>query len=151
MRTDQLRAAFHTVVRLGVAVPVALIFPLQWLALGPGALAAVMVTCLCGWLFAEVLMKDWARIPFTCSYIPGKRFVPQSVLIAFVAFILTTIGTGVTLLSLTGRPGSSVPNAMLVGAVLLLRWRRLHKWKGTPLEFEDQLPTEIHPLKLSPD
>lgn len=135
-----------------MAVPVAVVLPLQWLALGPRALVALMVTCLCGWLLAEILMKDWARIPFTCSYIPGKWFVPQSLLIAVVAFILfTSIGAVVAGVSATGRRSALVPNAMVAGAALVARTQRLRKWNETPLEFEDQPPTEIHPLKLSPD
>ena len=36
-------------------------------------------------------------------------------------------------------------------AVWLLRRRRLNRWKDMPLLFEDQLPTEVHPLRLSVD
>jgi len=147
VRVDQLRAAIHTVTKLGVGVPVLLVLPLQWSLIGPGALVALAVESLCGLLFVEILMKDWARIPFTCSYIPGKRFVPQTVLIVFVSFVFfTTIGTGVVFLGLTGRPGALGPLGMLVGLIMAMRWRRIRLWKQAPLEFEDQLPTEVNPL-----
>ena len=43
-------------------------------------------------LFVEILMSDWSRIPFTCSYIPGKRIrAADPVLIAFVAFTLFSL------------------------------------------------------------
>jgi len=152
LRSDQLRAAVHTVLRLGVAVPIALVFPLQWMILGSGAISALMVASLCGLVFVEILMNNWARIPFTCSYIPGKRFVPQSILMAFVAFTLfTAIGSGVTYLSLMQWRGGLMANGILLGIALLLGWRRRRKWSQTPLVFEDQLPTEIHPLQLSVD
>jgi len=65
----------------------------------------------------------------------------------FVSFVFfTTIGTGVVFLGLTGRPGALGPLGMLVGLIMAMRWRRIRLWKQAPLEFEDQLPTEVNPL-----
>jgi hypothetical protein len=151
-RRDQLRAAVQTVRRLGVILPLALTLPLQWAVLGRSAGLALAADLLCGFLFVEILMSGWQRIPFTCSYIPGKRFVPQSLLIGFVAFVLfTTIGYGVVQLSRSGRPGALVPNALLLGETLWLRRRRLINWTETPLAFEDQVPAEIQLLHLTAD
>jgi hypothetical protein len=149
-RTDQLEAAVHIVRRLGALVPIAIIAPLQWLVLGRDAIGVVAVALLFGWLLVEILMKDWARIPFTCSYIPGKGFVPQTILTGFLSFVtFTTAGAALARFSLTGRPASFALNVLLFAGVVALRRHNLTKRSGTPLAFEDQLPTEVNPLRLS--
>jgi hypothetical protein len=151
-RRDQLEAAVHAVRRLGTIVPVVLLAPLQWLVLGGNAIVASMVALLCGWLLVEILMRDWVRIPFTCSYIPGKGFVPQTILTGLVSFItFTTAGALLVRFSLTSHPASLALNAMLFTAVFVLRRRRVNMWKRTPLAFDDELPTEVNPLRLSSD
>ena len=150
-RVEQLDAAVHTVRRLGVVVPLLLMAPLEgwcW----AGAIGASAVALLCGWLLVEILMRHWARIPFTCSYIPGKGFVPQSILIGFSSFVFfTTAGSGLAWGSVIGRPEAFVLDAMLLAGVLVLRRRRLLARHATPLAFEDQLPVEVSPLRLSLD
>jgi len=151
-RADQLDAAVHTVRWLGAIIPVALVAPVQWLVLGRDAIAASLVALLCGSLLVEILMKDWARIPFTCSYIPGSGFVPQTILTGLVSFVaFTGAGAGLARLNFTGHPGSLAADAIVCSAVWLLRRRRLNRWKDAPLLFEDQLPTEVNPLRLSVD
>jgi hypothetical protein len=152
VRVEQLDAAVHTVRRLGVVVPLLLVAPLEGMVLGWGAIGASAVALLCGWLLVEILMRHWARIPFTCSYIPGKGFVPQSILIGFSSFVFfTTAGSGLAWGSVIGRPEAFVLDAMLLAGVLVLRRRRLLAWHATPLAFEDQLPVEVSPLRLSLD
>jgi hypothetical protein len=151
-RADQLEAAVHTVRRLGAIVPVVLTVPLEWLVLGRDAIGVVIVALIFGWLLVEILMKDWARIPFTCSYIPGKGFVPQTILTGLLSFVVfTTAGAVLARVSLTGHPASFALNAILLAGVLALRRYRLNTRKDTPLAFEDQLPTEVNPLRLSLD
>jgi hypothetical protein len=151
-RADQLNAAAAAVWRLGVLAPVVLMFPLQWLSLGPRAFVTALVTLVVGGLFAEILMRDWARIPFTCSYAPGKRFVPQSILIGLLSFIgYTTTGTTMAGLTLEAPAVGWAVMTALVAAIAALRWRRTHYSRHTPLTFEDALPVEINPLRLHGD
>lgn len=151
-RPDQLDAALHTVRRVGVFAPLLVIAPVSWLVLGTDAIAVLLVALLCGCLLVEILMKRWTRIPFTCSYIPGKGFVPQSILIGFTSFVVfTTIGAGLAWGNRPVRSASLTIDVVLCAAVLVMRWRRLQNWTETPLDFEDQLPTEVNPLRLSPD
>jgi hypothetical protein len=149
-RVDQLRAAIRTMVVLGVSAPIVAMLPVQWLLLGPQALVAAAATWIVGLLFAEVLMKEWARIPFSCSYIPGKGFVPQLLLKAFVSFVLlTTVGRGLVYVALAEPPRGFIPLGLVLALVLWLQHRRVERWKQTPLLFEDVLPTEVNPLRLS--
>ena len=149
-RCDQLEAVVQTVKRLGVALPVVLLLPLQWLAIGPSALLAAVVALLCGSVFVELLLAGWQRIPFTSAYIPGKRFVPQSLLIGFVTFVLfTTIGSGLVGVSLM-RPSSSLwIIAVLAGTILRLRTTRRRRSHTHPLAFEDQPPADVQVLGLT--
>jgi hypothetical protein len=151
-RIDQLDAALSTVRSVGVVGPIMLVAPFAWVALGINAIAAILVALLCGWLLVEILMKDWTRIPFTCSYIPGKQFVPQSLLRGFVSFgAFTMIGWGLARSSLRGQPLSLVIDAMLLAAVPIVRRQRVDGWRQATLAFEDQSPTEVNPLRLSLD
>jgi hypothetical protein len=152
-RADQLDASVATVFRLGVLLPAALLLPVQWLALGPIAMLTMLVSVLWGWLLVESLMVNWRRIPFTCTYIVGKGFMPQLVLLGFLAFVgFTTIGRGLAY-------GSSVrsPTFGLTVCALLLPigygFRR-HRRQASiveSLQFEDALPTEANALRLSGD
>ena len=151
-RIDQLAAATYTVLRIGAILPVVATAPLAWLVLGPLAIGPAIVTVLCGWLLVEILMKEWARIPFTCSYIPGKGFVPQTMLTGLASFVLfTSIGAALAQFSLRGTTTALAINAVLLAMALTLRQRRLNAARTTPLVFEDQLPTEVNPLRLSTD
>ena len=59
--------------------PRPLTLPIQWMVAGPRAIVAAALTAVFGLLWTEVLLHDWRRIPFTCSYMPGKHTVSQSV------------------------------------------------------------------------
>ncbi|MEP7305094.1 MAG: hypothetical protein ABJA98_06215 [Acidobacteriota bacterium] len=146
---DQLDAALHTVRRLGAVVPLVAIAPLEWLVLGRDAIGVVAVALLFGGLLVEILMRDWARIPFTCSYIPGKGFVPQTVLTGLLSFVLfTTSGAVLARVTLTGHRAAFALDAMLFALVLALGRYRRSRWTDTPLAFEDQLPVDVNPIRL---
>jgi hypothetical protein len=151
-RPEQLDAAVQIVRRIGIVGPLVLTAPLEWLVLGRQAFGVLAVALLCGWLLVEILMRGWARIPCTCSYVPGKGFVPQSILAGFSSFVLfTTAGAGLARFSVTGRPVPLAFDAVLVTAVLIMRRQRLNASSAAPLAFEDQLPAEVNPLRLSLD
>ena len=86
-RAEVAAANVRIVLTLGVAVPLALIAPVQWWVLGPSAAAIIALEALIGWLVVEWRMADWRRIPFTCSYIPGKGFVPHMFAKGFATYL----------------------------------------------------------------
>ena len=95
-------------------------------------------------------MGEWRRIPFTCSYMPGKRFVGLTALIGFAAFVVfTSIGPGLVYYSRSHRIGWLVVMAMLAAVVWQRRRRRARLTRHTPLLFEDIMPSEVEPLRLS--
>jgi hypothetical protein len=76
--------------------------------------------------------------------------VPQTILTGFASFVLfTTVGAGLARSSFSGRGLPLIVDALLVAGVVTLRRRRLKAWQDTPLAFEDQLPQEVSPLRLS--
>ena len=95
------------------------------------------------------VLLDWRRIPFTCSYLPGKRFVAHSLLFGLAAFVLFTLLAVELVRAATG----AASRALMIAAVLsvagvLLRRRRLAIWSATPLMFEDELPDPPQQLRL---
>lgn len=151
-RGAQLSAVVHTVVWLGVVVPLVALFPIEWAVLGPPAIRGTSMAFLCGLVLVELHMGEWRRIRFTCSYAPGKRFVGHTILLGFVAFVLfTTIGYGLVRYSFGHRTGWLVVMGCLGAVVLQRRRRRLSVWRQTTLIFDDVLPNEVEPLQLSSD
>jgi hypothetical protein len=151
IRCDELRAAERLVSQFAAVLPVLLTLPLQWLVAGPQAIVAAMLTAGFGLLWAEVLLHDWRRIPFTCSYLPGKHTVAQAVIVGLGIFL--TFGTIIGAMEFTTlrspRPAAGAVFAMVVilGAALVRR-RRRRLWSSTPLMFTDELPSDVHTLAL---
>ena len=146
-RREQLRAVDRIVSIYVIGVPLGAATPLLWMALGRDALLPAAVVASVGLVFVHAVLLDWRRIPFTCSYLPGKRFIGHSALIGFAACLLFTLASGgfvrVAIVRQT--------QAMAIIAALLiigfwLRDRRLAAWRRTPLMFEDEFPDQ--PLQL---
>ena len=93
-RVEQLNAVAGSFIRFGVIVPLAVIFPVEWAVFGRESLTAIAVAGMAGMFLVELQMSDWRRISFTCSYMPGKRFVGLTLVIGFAAFMaFTSIGS----------------------------------------------------------
>ena len=98
-------------------------------------------------------MVDWRRIPFTCTYIAGKGFVPQLVLLGFLTFVgFTTVGRALAYGSAVRSPVFGLTVCALLTAIILgLRRYRHQDSLIEKLQFEDALPSEMNALKLSGD
>jgi hypothetical protein len=149
MRREQMRAVDRVVTAYVIGVPVLAAAPLLWVALGPDALLAGLVVASIGLVFVHAVLLDWRRIPFTCSYLPGKRFIGHSALIGFAACLLfTVISTGLVRTALVDvNQGLVITGALLIIGYWL-RERRLATWKKTPLMFEDEFPDQMVQLQL---
>jgi hypothetical protein len=150
-RADRLHAAEHLMVECAVLVPVVLVLPVHWMIAGPRALLAAAVTGACGFLWTEVLLHDWRRIPFTCAYMPGKHAVAQSFSVGAGAFvIIRTIGGAIEGATLRGP--SYIPALITVATMsaiaIVLRRQRRQSWQAAPVLFDDELPSEVQQLGL---
>ncbi len=146
-RREQLRAVDRVVTTYVLGVPLTAAVPLLWMTLGPGALLPAAVVAAVGLVFVHIVLLDWRRIPFTCSYLPGKRFIGHSALIGVASCVLFTVtGGGFVRAAMT----DTTMGIVIAGALLVigygLRERRLFTWKKTPLMFEDEFPDQ--PLQL---
>lgn len=65
---------------------------------------------------------------------------------SFVLF--TLLGTAIARATIAGHPTAWTANAVLGTAAGVLHWQRLRKWRTIPIDYEDELPTEVRSLKL---
>ena len=150
-RFDALEGAGSVLKLIGVACPIAVLFPIQWRVFGPGALITSATSLVAGLLLVELVLLGWRRLPFTCSYIVGKRTAPLLLIRGFLIFAgFTEIAAAAVRQSLASWPGGGLLIiGVLAGVVVALRRLRQHLREAEPLEFEDTLPTETNPLRLS--
>jgi len=141
-RLAQLQAVVRLMRQVTVGLPMVLMAPLEWKLLGLRAVLALGMNVVCGLLWVEVLLRNWRRIPFTCSYMPGKQFIGQSTVVGMGVLVLGFPITGV-LASSAARSVVlfAVATAVLGGLLLWLRRWRLAFWKDVPLEFDDKMPS----------
>jgi hypothetical protein len=148
-RADQLRAVDHVVMTYVVGVPVVTAVPMLWLTVAAAAVIAEIVVALVGLVFVHAVLLDWRRIPFTCSYLPGKRFVGHSLVVGVGAYLLfTLVGVGLVRMAIADARHAVVIVAVLSIVAITLRRRRLAMWRQVPLMFEDEFPNEPLQLRL---
>jgi hypothetical protein len=149
-RAQELSTVVRTLIVLGVVLPLTMLFPIGWAVLGARVLQWTSIAGLCGVILVELHMMEWRQIPFTCSYEPSAQDVGKTVAVGAVAFVLfTMIGPRLVWYS-SAHPARWLGVMSMLGVVLLyLRRQRLWFSKQTTLMFEDVLPNEVEPLKLS--
>ena len=151
-RADQLQAAVSALRWFSVVAPIILLLPVQWLVIGAGVVPVVIVEAILGCLVVEIVMRNWQVIPFTSSYLPGKGFLPQTLLKASVVFIaFTTIGSALAYLTWEGTSIAMAVDAILLATVVILHRRRRALAAVQPLSFEDLPPTDVQTLGLFSD
>ena len=95
---------------------------------------------------------DWQRIPFTCSYLPGKGFVPHMFVKGFASFVFFSTASVLVLRISLARPIATIVFAAIFsGTAGLLAVLRARHARESPLIFEDELPTDVNPLRLNAD
>jgi hypothetical protein len=131
-------------------LPLAILFPAEWAVLGSRAVQCASIAFLCGLVLAELQMAKWRRIPFTCSYAPSRQLAGLTMLIGATAFLLFTM-IGSRLVQYTFAHAARWLAVMtILGAVFLyLRRQRLWLSRQAALTFEEVLPNEVEPLRLS--
>jgi hypothetical protein len=149
LRPAQLDAVEQLFMRLVVWPVLFVVLPLQWAILGVDALAALPVTYLGGIVLVELVIRTWRRIPFTCGYIPGKRNIALTFLIAVTSYIFfTNIGAGMASLGRFHPSRLMIVVGILMTVAALLRRDRLRTWGQSPLMFDDDPAEFVQPLQL---
>jgi hypothetical protein len=143
-RATQLRAVTRLMRQTTVVCPLVLMAPLEWGLFGPRAVVALAMNAVCGLLWVEVLLRGWRRIPFTSSYVPGKQFVAQTVVVGVGTLVLgVTIVGAMALGAVRSWTFFAIMSGVLGTITYLLRRTRLNLWSHGELEFDDKLPSAL--------
>jgi len=97
-------------------------------------------------------LSDWQRIPFACTYLPGKHVLAYGlgVLVACF-FVVGVIGSSLIRWAIQQPLKTTALALVLIAAYVWLRRARLKTWGRLPLEFEDYNPAEVRKLGFVPD
>ena len=102
-------------------------------------------------MLLELILIGWRRVPFTCTWLPGKRPLPLALFAMLAIFWVTAAFADIVALVITRGPR---PVATLAAILLViggtLRWLRRRSWAARPLEFEDEDPSRMQQLGLGP-
>jgi hypothetical protein len=122
---------------------------LQPRLLGAATWAALALSSLAIFALAELLMIDWRRVPFACSYLPGTRVLAYhlGVLFAFY-FVFVLILSAAIRANIVSPLASMTLGGFLIAAWAALRRERIKTWGVLALEFEDVDPADVQQLKL---
>lgn len=113
-----------------------------WLWPWPQAAAHLVVLGLVGLILADLALYSFRKIPFTCSYLPGKSQVHMIVVAA--AIVMSVVAQSVLWeQEAFQEPGMMTAMLALLGLAMLgIRWRIrvLASWDEEGLQFEEQAP-----------
>jgi len=148
-RRDQFRVVDYLASICLSGVPAAWSLLVWWIATGDPEPTAAVVVGLIGLVSVHAVLLDWRRIPFTCSYLPGKRFIFYSLTIAILAFaFFMAVGAALVTMARSNPLQTVVIVMILATAAWLLRRHRLGSWGQAPLMFEDEFPDRVLELQL---
>jgi hypothetical protein len=145
-----LMAVRKVMLAIGVA-PAALIsavaFPAMWGASAGFRFAAVVM--LISLLVLELLMREFRKLPFTCSYMPGKANLKLTLGFYICAFSIATVLIAKAAVEAASRPWVFVLVAGVSAAALgALVWMRRQSDDG-PLIYEETHDWQVIKLELS--
>jgi hypothetical protein len=137
----------------GVAPVVLAAAPLELGLLGgrDGAVALVWVT-MTMLILVELLLLPFQKVPFTCSYLPGRRSLAETVLFYGVAAGAYIYGLSLVFTVALPEP----PLALLFFGLQLAAWAYLRRWRKEgavlgKLEFEEEMEPAVVVLGIGKD
>jgi hypothetical protein len=151
-RPEKYFAATRSLFLLMGVLPALLTAVILGLRLRPWQQVAVhlAVLSLLGWLLVEVALFRFEKVPFTCSFLPGKSNV--QVVFWGAAFILTVLSTAATLYEqrVLHDPWHDAGLMAALGAAAAAMWtvNRVHA-RSAAISFEETEPPVIMTLGLT--
>ena len=113
-----------------------------------GAAWAVLAFPLCVAAF-EFLFREWRKMPFTCSYLPGKRPLALTV-VGYLALLPLLYPVGFIVMLGASNPAAFVIVLGIELALLKrLRSARLATWGRSPLRYEEEPDRAVESIGLS--
>jgi hypothetical protein len=122
--------------------------PVELRCLGWRAIAEVALTVVGGLMLYDWVFSSWDKLPFTCSFVPGKT---EGWMLA-----LRFLAVAATMPFLQGLLFLALYNPWLYAGLFLVEaatWRRFHStrregWSDLRLRFEDTVDPAVHGLNL---
>jgi hypothetical protein len=151
-RVDHLDAVEQAFVRLAILPALLISAPVQVAVLGPGrGLMALLVATLASAVLLEFVLIGWRRVPFTCTWLPGKRPLPFALMAVIAVIWVSASVSGFAAHTITRAPRGGVGlSVLLLTTAAVMRWLRLRSWAKRPLEFEDEPLHAVQRLGLGP-
>ena len=123
---------------------------LQPRVLGMTWLMAAVLTSIAVLALVEFLLIDWRRIPFACTYLPGKHVLAYHMGVLFAQYFIVVVIGGNLIRWAALDPARTVAiGGFLLAGWAALRRERLKTWGVTALEFEDDDPAEANVIRIS--
>jgi hypothetical protein len=147
-RRQWMRAVDRLVLISGAVAMLAIPFPFELKLLGWRAVAESVLFVPFALLCYEWAFSSWEKLPFTCSYLPGKT--PAWILAAEFLGLLAGLPMvcAIMLACLYSRAGFVAVLAVLFAAWVRIRaWRR-ETWGEVSLRYEELPDPAIHSLEL---
>ena len=147
-RRQWMRAVDRLVLISGAVALLAIPFPFEFKMLGWRAVAESALFVPFALLGYEWAFRSWDKLPFTCSYLPGKT--PAWMLAAeFLGLLgLLPVVCAILLAALYSRAGYLVLLAVLLAAWVRIRALRRETWGEVSLRYEELPDPAVQSLDL---
>jgi hypothetical protein len=151
-RAERLDAVEQAFIRLAILPALLISAPLLFFTLGAArGLAALVLSALAAGVILELVLTGWRRVPFTCTWLPGKRPLPFAMMTVLAVIWVVASAAELVTFAVKSGPGNAAIGSMAFAlAALALRWRRKRSWARDPLEFEDEPFDRMQKLGLGP-
>jgi hypothetical protein len=125
---------------------------LQPRMIGATWLVAAALTTLAVMALVEFVLIDWRRIPFACSYLPGKHVLAYHMGVLFAEyFIFVVIGGNLIRWAVLDPARTIALGGLLIAGWAGLRRERMKTWGMAALEFEDDDPSQATLITGAPE
>jgi hypothetical protein len=115
------------------------------------AVEHILVLALLGTILSEVCLQNFQKIPFTCSYLPGKSRMHMAVMGVWPLLSFSAMGVAWESSILDDPTRYAALIAVLSVVALLARWRAQHMAKSdeADMRFEEATPPAMQTLGLT--
>lgn len=147
-----LRAGRRALLVLSV-VPLCALAAAVYFWIGPWrpVLQHLLVVALLGIILCEICLQNFQKVPFTCSYLPGKSRLHMAVMGVWPVLALSAMGVAWESRILNDAHRYAAMLAVLSAVALLARWRAQHLARRgeADLRFEEAMPPAVQVLGLT--
>jgi hypothetical protein len=134
-------------------VPVCAVAAVVYFWIGPWrpVVQHLLVLALLGVILCEVCLQNFQKIPFTCSYLPGKSRMHMAVLGVFPLLSFSAMGVAWESRILNDAARYAAMIAVMSAVALLARWRAQHLARSdeADVRFEEATPPAVQTLGLT--